>query len=163
MKTFAASALAIFIVSFGSFAQTKQASLRTQKLRIDKKVQREILKMEADLGRAIETRDAAMLDRLLADYYSDATEGSEKANAKEATLARCTAGTLPFYKIHAERKFVVRAEIIEVEGISRAKPKFVTDNDAERLTRVRRMWAKKDGKWQLIAQTIQSIEEDSEK
>jgi hypothetical protein len=154
MKTFAIGSMLLLVVSIATFAQDKSSALRTHKVRIDKKVQREILKIEADLGRAIETRDAALLDRLLADYYSDAIEGSEKANAKQAVLARCVAGTLPFYKIDAERKFAVRSEIIEVEGVSRAKTKFVTDKDAEGLTRVRRMWTRKDGKWLLIAQII---------
>jgi hypothetical protein len=102
-----------------------------------------------------------LLDRLLADYYSDSIEGSEKATAKEATLARCAAGTLTFYEIHSDRKFVVRGEIIEVKGISRDKPKLVTDNDAEPLTRVRRMWTMKDRNWLLIGQTIEPVEEDS--
>lgn len=117
--------------------------------------------MEADFGRAIERRDAASLNRLLADYYADGQEDSKRATAKEATLAHCKAGTLTYYQIQAERKFTVRSEIIEIQGISRQEQKLVTDNDVEQFIRVRRMWTKKDGKWLLIAQTIGSV--DSEK
>jgi hypothetical protein len=164
MKTFALSSLLLLVVSSLSAAQTKQPdSLRTPRIRVDKKVQREILKMEAHFGRAIERRDAASLNRLLADYYADGNEGGKRAMAKEATLAHCQAGTLPYYRIQAERKFSARSEIIEVAGISKRKQTLVTDNDSPELIRVRRMWTKKDGNWLLIAQTIGSIEPEAEK
>ncbi|HUS12517.1 MAG TPA: hypothetical protein VMZ30_18760 [Pyrinomonadaceae bacterium] len=118
--------------------------------------------MEANFGRAIERQDAASLNRLLADYYADGNEG-ERAMAKKATLAHCKAGTLPYYRIQAERKFNARSGIIEVEGISRRKQTLVTDNDSPELIRVRRMWTKKEGNWLLIAQTIRPVERDAEK
>jgi hypothetical protein len=164
MKTFGLSLLVLCVLSLPTFAQTNEHdSLRSPRVQIDKKVQRQILKMEADFGRAIERRDAASLDRLLADYYADGNEGSERATAKEATLAHCKAGTLPYYRIHAERKFIVRSDIIEIQGTSRAEQQLVTDNNAEPLIRVRRMWAKKDGNWLLIVQTIGPVERASEK
>lgn len=163
MKTFALSSLLLLVVSSPAFAQKIESdSLRTPRNRIDKKVRREILKMEANFGRAIERQDAASLNRLLADYYADGNEG-ERAMAKKATLAHCKAGTLPYYRIQAERKFNARSGIIEVEGISRRKQTLVTDNDSPELIRVRRMWTKKEGNWLLIAQTIRPVERDAEK
>jgi hypothetical protein len=164
MKTFALSSLLLLVVSSPAFAQKIESdSLRTPRNRIDKKVQREILKMEAIFGRAIERRDAASLNRLLADYYADGNEGGERAMAKKATLAHCKAGTLPYYRIQAERKFNARSEVIEVEGISKRKQTLVTDNNPPELIRVRRMWTKKDGNWLLIAQTIGPVQPDAEK
>lgn len=161
MKRFGLALLALCVLSLPTFAQTtEQDSVPTPRVQIDKKVQRQILKLEADFGRAIERRDAASLDRLLADYYADGNEGSESATAKEATLARCKAGTLPYYRIHEERKFIVRPDIIEIQGTSRREQKLVTDNDAEQLIRVRRMWTKKDGNWLLIGQTIGPVGRD---
>ena len=163
MKTFALSSLLLLVVASLAFAQKIGSdSLRTPRIRIDKKVQREILKMEASFGRAIERRDAASLNRLLADYYADGNEGGERAMAKQATLAQCKAGTLPYYRIHAERKLIARSGIIEVEGISRREQTLVTDNDAPELIRVRRTWTKKDGNWLLIAQTIGPVEPEAE-
>jgi hypothetical protein len=163
MKTFGVALLAVCVLSLPTIAQTtEQDSLPTPSIGIDKKAQRQILKMEADFGRAIERRDAASLDRLLADYYADGNEGSESATAKEATLAHCKAGTLPYYRIYAERKFIVRSDIIEIQGTSRTEQKLITDNNAEQLIRVRRLWTKKNGNWLLIAQTIGPVERESE-
>lgn len=164
MKKFALSSLLLLVVSSLAVTQTNEPdSLRTPGIRVDKKVQREILKMEANFGRAIQRRDAASLNRLLADYYADGNEGGKTAMAKEATLAHCKAGTLPHYPIQKGRKFTPRSGIVEIEGISRRKQTLITDNDSAELIRVRRMWIKKNGNWLLIAQTIGPVEPNAEK
>ena len=158
---------AVLFVSILAFAPTQaQTSVKatltqSSQARVDKKAEREIRKAEEQFGQAIRKRDAAALDRMLAEYYSDAFEGSERAVSKSGTLARCKAGTLSYYKIEAERKLTARVELIQVEGVAKMKQQNGRDNEAETEIRVKRLWTKKDGRWVLVAQTIEPIDSES--
>jgi hypothetical protein len=129
---------------------------------VDKKLEREILGMESQLRRAIEKRDTALLDRILVDYYADSYEGSDHALGKRAAMSRCKNGALPYYSIDENRKLSVRVDLVVIEGTSDNK----TDVDNElagREVKVTRFWTKKEGRWQLVSQTIAPSEEESEK
>jgi hypothetical protein len=129
-------------------------------MRVNKKMEREILKMEDQLRRALVKCDTVMLDRILADYYADAYEGSERAIAKKGTIARCKDGAGIYYAIDDERDLSVRVDIVVIEGISRVNS---GNKEAEPKLRVKRYWTKKEGRWQLIAQTKQPFDKEQEK
>src|SRR5712691_5538708 len=107
--------LAFFLLSVQVMAQAGASSsaVPTSKSSIDKRVAREANKAEDQLERAIRKRDVASLDLLLADYYADAYEGSERALGKKGVLAKCRAGTLDYYKIEDEKKLTARGDIIQ--------------------------------------------------
>jgi ketosteroid isomerase-like protein len=127
---------------------------------VDRKTEREILKMEDRLRRAVAKRDLGAIDRMLVDYYASSNEGSDRGIPKKATMAGYAKGTIPFYDISEERKLSVRGEFIIIEGISRIKPRAVDTGNEEREVRVKRFWAKKEGRWQVVIQTLQPIEEE---
>jgi hypothetical protein len=132
---------------------------------VSKKLEREILKMEREFGQAIAKRDTASLARILADYYADSYEGSERAMSKRGVIALCRDGALPSYAIDEDRKISVSADIVFIEGISKVKsaPAAGADRESEneekgvREVRVKRMWTH-TSRWQLVAQTIERIE-----
>jgi hypothetical protein len=115
----------------------------------DKKLEREIRTAEARLGNAIRKRDTAALEKLLADYYADSREGSERAIGKQRTIANLKSGLLRYYQIEEDQKFTVRVDIMQIEGVSKSK-----EAHQESEVYVTRLWTKKDGRWQLIAQTL---------
>jgi hypothetical protein len=61
------------------------------------------------------------------------------------------------YQIEEDQKFTVRVDIMQIEGVSKSKH---ANGEAE--IHVTRQWTKKDGRWQLIAQTVRPLEEDAE-
>jgi hypothetical protein len=138
-----------------------------------KKVAREILKMESQLKQALAKCDTSLLDRLLADYYADSYEGSDRAVGKKGTIQRCKADSVPYYSIDEDLKLTVRADIVFVEGISKVRPNSGThtdvgpetdagrDNREREEVRVKRLWTKKDGRWLLIAQSIEPAKAES--
>lgn len=128
----------------------------------DTKTKREILKMESQLREAITKRNVALLDRLLADYYADSFEGTNQAVGKRGTLARCKGGDIRYYSIDEERKISVSADIVTVEGMMKSGP-HMEGRESSGEVLVKRLWTKKDGRWQLIAQTIGSGREESER
>ena len=123
--------------------------------RANKNLEREILKMEDQLGKALTTRDTVSLDRILADSYADSLEGSDRAISKRGTIARCRNGVVPYYSIDGERTISVRVNMVVVEGVSSIGPddEKLDDIKNEERTRVKRYWTKKDGRWRLTAQT----------
>jgi Na+-transporting NADH:ubiquinone oxidoreductase subunit NqrC len=133
-----------------------------QKSSAEKKLQREILKAEASLGNAIAKRDATALAQLLTDYYADAFEGSERATNKKATLARCKNGDLRFYRIKEHRTVSSSVDIVTIEGIAENPAHEKGKSEREEEVHVKRLWTRKDGRWQLVGQTIGPAEEDSE-
>ena len=88
MKLFNLIVVLFFLVSVQAMAQTgaRPSAVSTSKARIDKRLEREVNKAENQLEQAIRKRDVASLDLLLADYYADAYEGSERALGKRAAL-----------------------------------------------------------------------------
>jgi hypothetical protein len=154
----------IFAWSFAvsSLAVTQKANQkvapRPSEVRVDKKIEREILKMEDQLRRALVKCDTVMLERILADYYADAYEGSERAIAKKGTIARCKDNTGIYYSIDEERDLSARVDIVVIEGISRVN----SGNKEQEPLRVKRYWTKKEGRWRLIAQTKQPFDREQE-
>jgi hypothetical protein len=143
-------------------AETKSRQL-VQKTSAEKKLERDILKAESSLGNAIAKRDATSLDKLLTDYYADAFEGGERAINKKATLARCKNGDLPFYRIKERRTITASVDIVTVEGIAASPERMKGAADKETEVYVKRLWTKRDGRWQLVGQTVGPAEEESEK
>ncbi|SRR6266498_40425 len=127
-----------------------------------KKLEREILKAENLLRKAIARCDAAALNKLLTDYYADAFEGSERAANKKTTLARCKEGSLHFYRVNEERTITVTADIVTVEGIT-APVQNETEDKKDAAVHVKRLWTKKDRRWQLVGQTLGPADENSER
>lgn len=154
-----------FLVSLEAIAQTstRVSTVSTSKSQIDKKVEREITKAEGRLGQAIRKRDVAALDLLLADYYADAYEGRERAVDKGATLAKCRAGMLDYYKIQAGKKLTARGDIMQIEGIGRREEKLATDTQVEKQIRLTRLWTRENGRWVLIAQNLQPVNSELKK
>jgi hypothetical protein len=134
-----------------------------QKTSAEKKLEREILKAEASLGNAIARRDATALAKLLTDYYADALEGSERATNKKAILVRCKNGQLRYYRIKERRTITSSVDIVTVEGIAENAEHMKGKTEKEEEVHVKRLWTKKDGRWQLVGQTIGPAEEESEK
>src|SRR5260370_10226468 len=152
----------LFVSSSPAWGQrpVEEPISRTTRTRVDKRLAREILKMEDQLRQASLKCDAASLDRLLADYFDSAYEGSEKGTSKRATLALCRAGTLSYYEIEDEKAINVRSEIVVIEGNSKAPQRSGTDNKEESEIHVKRLWTKKDSRWLLVAQTLQPLEKE---
>ena len=144
----------------GAQSPAEEPASKTIRTRIDKKLEREILKMEDQLRQATLKCDPTSLDRLLADYFASAYEGSERGTSKKDTLALCRAGTLSYYGIEDERTMSVRSEIVVIEGDSKAQQRSGTDNKEESEAHVKRLWTKKAGRWLLIAQTLQPLEKE---
>ena len=109
--------------------------------------------MENQLSVAMEARDIAKLEKLLADDYFDGQEGVKKALNKAGTIARSKAGLHNFLVIEKEQKLSRESDIVTVEGLARFRPSRVDDTKpAEQWIRVRRLWTKKDGQWLLTGQ-----------
>ena len=152
----------LFAAATQAWAQSpaEEPASKTTSTNIDKKLEREILKMEDQLRQAALKCDSTSLDRLLADYFASAYEGSERGTSKKDTLALCREGTLSYYGIEDERTMSVRSEIVVIEGDSKAQQKSGIDNKEESETHVKRLWSKRAGRWLLIAQTLQPLEKE---
>jgi Domain of unknown function (DUF4440) len=140
----------------------RKAVSEPAELRADKKLEREILAVENQFRLALNNRDTTTLDRLLADYYSDSFEGSDRAISKKGTLARCRDGLATYYAINSKRKVTVRVDLVIIEGISNVSS-VSSGTDEKEQTWVKRYWTKKDGRWQLVSQTKTPMDAESEK
>jgi len=151
-------ALIFFCVTSLPAATYSTARPAIQKTSAEKKLEREILKAEASLGKAIAKRDATALAKLLTDYFADAFEGSERAINKKATLVRCRNGELKFYGITEHRTISSSVDIVTIEGIAE-NPEH-KKGKTEKEVHVKRLWTKKDGRWQLVGQTVGPADEE---
>ncbi len=153
-----------FITSVPAVGQSTESGTASKKPKTasEKKLEREILKMENLLGKAIVKRDVTSLDKLLTDYYADAFEGSERAANKKTILARCKEGSLHFYRVNEERTITVTADIVTVEGTT-APVQNETEDKKDAAVHVKRLWTKKDRRWQLVGQTLGPADENSER
>jgi len=133
----------------------------TSQSRVDKKLEREILNAENQLRQAIVKRDSTLLGHILADYYADTYEGSDRAVGKNSTMARCQSGVLQYYSIEENREISVRAEIVVIEGLSHTKSNS-NDEMIGRPVYVKRLWTKKHGSWQLITQVLEPSGKESD-
>ena len=141
---------------------SKDASPKPQSAS-QKKLEREILKAEDRLGKAIAKCDTAALNKLLTDYYADAFEGGDRALNKKATIVRCKNGSLHFYKVTEKRTVSVSADIVTVEGNAAAPPRKETQANKETDVHVTRLWTKKAGRWQLVGQTVGPADDESKR
>jgi ketosteroid isomerase-like protein len=157
----------LWLVVLSSLSTIAQPALsrasQAAKTGTNKKLEREILKAESLLGKAIAKRDVKALDKILTDYYADSYEGSERASTKKTALDRCLNGTLEFYRIDSERTITSSADIVTVEGVARSERKLQSGTESESEVRIKRLWTKKNGRWQLVAQSLDSAEEETEK
>jgi hypothetical protein len=149
--------LLTLLLSATSFAGQQSKGAAPAKTPNDKKLKREIKSAEARLGKAIRKKDTVALEKLLADYYADSREGSERAIGKQRAIANLKSGLLRYYQIEEEQKFTVRVDIMQIEGVSKFK-----EANQESGVYVTRLWTKKDGRWQLIAQTLRPLDEEAE-
>lgn len=162
MKLFTVILILCLTTTVSAFSQAPLSGGVSKKPKTgsDKKLEREILKAEMLLGKAIAGRNATALEKLLTDYYADAFEGSERAINKRATLARCKDGSLQFYRIDEERTITLSSDIVTVEGKA-ADPEHEKNRaEKEADVHVKRLWTKKKGRWQLVGQTIGPAEEE---
>jgi hypothetical protein len=149
--------LVTVFLSATSLAGQDSSATSPAKTSNDKRLEREIKTAEARLGKAIRKRDTVALEKLLADYYADSREGSERAIGKQRTIANLKSGLLRYYQIEEDQKFTVRVDIMQIEGVSKSK-----EENRESEMYVTRLWTKKDGRWQLIAQTRRLADEEAE-
>jgi hypothetical protein len=158
MKSLTFMWLLVVLGSLSSGAQPVPVSSQETKTSSNKKLEREILKAENLLGKAIVTRDVAALDRLLTDYYADSYEDSERATTKKTALEFCRAGTLEFYRINTGRTITRRVDIVTIEGVARSERRSEGKAESESKARVKRLWTKKSGRWQLLAQSLDLVD-----
>ncbi len=131
---------------------------------IDATTRKELEEMEGRFGRAIEQHDSAALSDMLTEYYADSHRDAKMAVSKSGAIAGAKAGTLFFYRIEKDARFTVSAGMYTVEGEAKAKPRLVSDQEAEvKWVQVRRLWTKKDGHWLLVAQILGEPDEKKEK
>jgi hypothetical protein len=165
MRLFHLTLIVAFMTSLPAVAQStvSEGAAKKPKTASQKKLEREILKAENLLGKAILKRDVTALDKLLTDYYADAFEGSERAATKKTILARCKDGSLHFYGLNEERSITVSADIVTIEGNAAAPGEKETQAEKETDVHVKRLWTKKNGRWQLVGQTVGPADEESRK
>ena len=149
---FRATAFSLLVASsLISVAQPKPSPTPSKK-EFDRKA-KEVSEMESQLALAIEKKDTAFLEKVLAETYYDAYEGDKRAASKLITIARCKAGILRNLTIQKERKIKPDNDLIAVEGLAKSRPAKVDDTTPEEeWVNVRRLWTKKDGKWLLTCQ-----------
>jgi hypothetical protein len=154
------SALALMFAAWLPSVAQPQPSPTSSGVEVDSKTKGEIAEMEKQLGLAIEKRDTPALEKILADHYFDAYS-DESALSRSDTIARCKAGVLSFLAIEKELQVSPNVEGVTVEGLARYHPTRVDDRTPEeQWISVRRLWAKKDGRWLLASQVTHLTKED---
>jgi hypothetical protein len=124
---------------------------------------KEIAEMEKQLARAIQEKDTAFLEKVLAEHYYDVYEGDKRALSKSDTIARCKAGLLKYLNLEKEQRTRPDEGSIAVEGVAKLIPNRQDDTiPPEQWLHVRRLWTKKDGNWVLKCQ-IRRLEGDDGK
>jgi hypothetical protein len=130
-----------------------------QERKVSAATRKELLMMEDRLRDAIEKRDPDSLNPILAEYYTDAMEESERALTKRAVLMQCEAGKLESLTIK-KPDISQNGDKTTVEGRSKMTVKDrATAKTEEHAVRVRRFWVQKDGKWLLAAQLREFLNE----
>ena len=154
------SALSLTFAASLSSGAEPQPSPTGSAAELDGKTKKEIAEMEKQVGLAMDKRDIAALDKILAEHYFDAYS-DERALSRADTIARCKAGRISFLTIEKELQVSANVEGITVEGLARYSPTQVDDRTPEeQWLSVRRLWTKKDGRWLLASQVTRSTDED---
>jgi len=132
---------------------------------VDKKTEREVLAMENQLKQGITRPDTTLLKRILAEYYADSFEGSERAVGKNWAISHAGDPAVPYFSIDEDRRIFRRADIVFIEGFSGVRARAGNDVDEKKppKMRIQRLWTKKGSKWLLVAQTKKPMEEDDNK
>jgi Domain of unknown function (DUF4440) len=124
---------------------------------------KEVAGMEKELARAIDKKDTAALEKLLAPEYFDVYEGDKRGLSRLQSIARCKAGLLRYLAIEKESEVHPQDNLIAVEGMAKLIPNQPDDTvPKEQWVHVRRLWQKADGRWVLRAQ-IRRLEGDDGK
>jgi hypothetical protein len=153
MKLLVTAVSLMFATSLASMAQPKPSPTPSG-AEFDSKA-KEVAEMEKQLALAMEKRNTAFLERVLAETYFDVYEGDKHAMSKSGTIARCKAGLLNFLVIEKQQQMSPDRDLVAVEGLSKARPTRVDDTTPEeQWVHVRRLWTKKDGKWLLTSQIL---------
>jgi hypothetical protein len=156
--------IALFLISITCVqAQDRRDEEPTNGTAVDKKTEREVLAMENQLKQGITKPDGALLKRILAEYYADSFEGSERAAGKRWAISHAGDPAVPYFSIDEDRRIFRRADIVFIEGFSEVRARAGNDVDEGKKPhkmRIKRMWTKKGNKWFLVAQTKKPMEED---
>ena len=124
---------------------------------------RRAVEMAERLGRAIDNRDVAALADILADYFPASVGDEQKAATKRRVIAQAKAGTLVFYRMERDVWLRISADHYDLEGEAKSSPRETSDKPVEmKWVRVRRVWAKKHGRWILILQHLSEPEDEKE-
>jgi hypothetical protein len=128
-----------------------------------KKEAEEVAHMEKQLALAIDKKDTAVLEKVLAPEYFDVYEGDKRALSKLQSIARCKAGLLRYLAIEKDPDVRPQDDLIAVEGMAKLVPNRPDDSlPKEQWVHVRRLWKKTDGQWLLRSQ-IRRLEGDDGK
>ena len=159
--------LALFLVGITCVhAQDQRDEEPRDGTAVDEKTEREVLAMENQLKQGITKPDATLLKRILADYYADSFEGSERAAGTNWAISHAGDPAVPYFSIDEDRRIFRRADIVFIEGFSEVKARAGNDVDEKKKPqkmRIKRLWTKKGSKWLLVAQTKKPMEEDEDK
>lgn len=155
--------LSLLLVVFASTTRGAEAEDKTPNTEFDPKSKAELLQMEERFGAAVEKRDTAALNEILADYFAGSYLGAKRAFNKRGAIAKANEGLLTFFRIEKEQKTNHSVDIFTVEGL--AKEKQAEDSgkeQEEKWVHVRRLWTKKDDRWMLVAQILGPREKQKE-
>jgi ketosteroid isomerase-like protein len=112
--------------------------------------EREVEKLEREVGEAITRRDTAALDRLLADDFIVTNPAGQVMTKKEAIAAL----TAPEYDLESlvndEIKVRVFGDVALATALGTAKGRY-KGQDASGQFRYLRVWVKRQGCWQAVA------------
>jgi hypothetical protein len=144
-------------IPHSSLSQDKKPDRETL---VDPKAAKEVLAMEAKLMVALEKRDAKALDKILADEFSDAYKGADRALSKQGAISITNGEGLSIYRIEKDQHLSRSGPNILVEGLARDPHALITDVETDtRWGLVQRVWAQKNGHWQLLSQLRPAREE----
>jgi hypothetical protein len=161
MKLLTPAFLLWFAWTLPGMAQTEPSS--TPSKATFKKEAKEVADMEKQLALAIEKRDTAVLEKVLAKEYFDVYEGDKTAMSRAQAIARCKAGLLKYLAIKKDSEMGPKDGVFAVEGMAKLVPNRPDDTvPAEQWVHVRRLWKKTDGQWLLTGQ-IRRLEGDDGK
>jgi hypothetical protein len=150
-----------FAVSLACMAEPRPSPTPSKK-EIKAKA-KEVGEMEKQLAVAMEKRDTAFLEKVLAETYYDVYEGDKRALSKLQSIARCKAGLLRYLAIEKGSEVRPQDDLIAVEGIAKLIPNRQDDRvPNEQWVHVRRLWKKTDDRWVLTCQ-IRRLEGDDGK
>jgi hypothetical protein len=162
MRLLVLSILLTIAVSSTALAQKSKSQPIASEPHVNRNLEREILGVENQLRAAIKKRDPKLLDRLLTDYFTNSLEGTDRGIGKKVTITSFQNGELPYYSIDEDRKLSVRiADLVVIEGISKTVA-GERNRGEKRQVHVTRFWTKRDGRWQLISQSIGPPDKESE-